>query len=61
MDFREDIWSAADLLRVALLIVLLLSGCSPRGPGHRAKVENEPGTSTGITVFGDARLGVAIN
>ena len=61
MDFREDIWSAAGLLRVMLVILLLVSGCSPRTPGHRAKVENKPGTSTSITVFGDARLGVAIN
>ncbi len=61
MEFREDIWSAADLLRVTLLILLLLSGCSPQGLGHSAKVENKPDTSTGITFFGDARLGVAIN
>jgi hypothetical protein len=51
------------LLATTLLAALLIvPGCSPRY-AHRegVGVDKEPGTSTGVTVFGDARLGVAVN
>jgi hypothetical protein len=40
----------------SLLALLLLSACSPQGA--RTAVESEPENPAGITVFGDARLGV---
>jgi len=46
-----------------LLGLLLLLACSPQEP-QRAEslgVDNPPGTSNGITVFGDARLGAVFD
>ena len=45
-----------------LLALLLLLACSPQEPQRVESlgVDNPPGTSSGITVFGDARLGAAI-
>jgi hypothetical protein len=50
------------LLATTLLALLIMSGCSPRD-AHKESVgvDKEPGTSTGVTVFGDARLGAAVN
>ena len=44
------------LLVSSLLALLLLSACSPEGA--RTAVKSEPENPAGITVFGDARLGV---
>ena len=47
----------------SLLALLLLLACSPQEP-QRAEslgVDNPPGTSSGITVFGDARLGAVFD
>jgi hypothetical protein len=43
-------------LLVSSLLALLLSACSPEGA--RTAVKSEPENPAGITVFGDARLGV---
>jgi hypothetical protein len=41
----------------------MLSGCAPRpSPGFEsAEADNNPGASTGVAVFGDARLGVVLD
>jgi hypothetical protein len=45
-----------------LLALLLLSSCAPEEPaGTERAVDNKPGTSTGITTFGDARLGAVFD
>ena len=44
------------LLARSLLALLVLSACSPQAA--EPAVESEPQNSAGITVFGDARLGV---
>jgi hypothetical protein len=45
-----------------LLALLLMSSCAPQEPaGTERAVDNEPSTSTGITTFGDARLGVVFD
>jgi hypothetical protein len=44
------------ILASSLLALLVLSACSPQGA--RTPVVSEPQSSAGITVFGDARLGV---
>ena len=51
-----------DFLATAVLILLTLSGCSQDSywPGTGGS-EQRPATATGVTVFGDARLGVVIN
>jgi len=48
-------------LAKTLLILLLIAGCSQQA-SYRSEsdADQRPGTSTGITVFGDARLGAAI-
>jgi hypothetical protein len=46
------------LLAITLLTLLLLAGCAPPADrAGRSAVESRPGTGTGITVFGDARIG----
>jgi hypothetical protein len=49
------------LLKATLLTLLVLSACAPRGSteAREVNVDSEPRISNGITVFGDARLGVA--
>ena len=49
-------------LAKTLLILLLISGCSQQASyrSESGDADQRPGTSTGITVFGDARLGAAI-
>jgi hypothetical protein len=45
-----------------LLALLLLPSCAPQVPaGTERAVDNKPSTSTGITTFGDARLGVVFD
>jgi len=46
-----------------LLTLLVLSGCAPRTPegAESVRVDNRHDVTIGVTVFGDARLGVAIN
>jgi hypothetical protein len=45
-----------------LLALLLISSCAPREPaGTERAADNKPGISTGITTFGDARLGVVFD
>jgi hypothetical protein len=44
------------LLACSLLALLVLAACSPRAAG--TAVESKPHNPAGITVFGDARLGV---
>jgi hypothetical protein len=43
-----------------LLTVLLLTACAPREPmeTRSTAADTRRGSSTGVTVFGDARLGV---
>jgi hypothetical protein len=39
-----------------------MSSCAPQEPaGIERVVDNKPGNSTGITTFGDARLGVVLD
>ncbi len=46
----------AHLLATTVLILLLVSGCAQRDSPQTEGVGDQPGT--GITFFGDARLGV---
>lgn len=49
----------ARLLTTTLLILLFVSGCAQREPRQAEGIGDQPGT--GITFFGDARLGVTFN
>jgi hypothetical protein len=51
------------LLAKTVLTLLVVSGCSPQvSPrAEGTSVDNKLGASTGVTVFGDARLGVTFN
>jgi hypothetical protein len=46
-----------------ILALLVLSGCVPQASerAESIRVDKRPGATTGVTVFGDARLGIAIN
>jgi hypothetical protein len=48
------------LLAKTLLTLLVLSSCSPQDfpRAEDGGSDNKPGASAGVTVFGDARLGV---
>jgi hypothetical protein len=51
------------LLAKTLLTLLVLSSCSPQD-SPRAEgtgFDNKPSASAGVTIFGDARLGVTFN
>jgi hypothetical protein len=56
---RIDGCSPLSHLRViAVVALLVLSACAPHASPAGGNTD-EPGPSTGITLFGDARLGVA--
>ena len=46
-----------------ILALLVLSGCAPQAPARAesVSVDSGPGATTGVTVFGDARIGVAFD
>ena len=50
-------------LVASMLLVVVLSACAPQTSTQATGtgVEGEPQNSTGITVFGDARLGVTFD
>jgi hypothetical protein len=47
------------LLPCSLLVLLVLAACSRQPAG--TPVESDPQSPAGITVFGDARLGVIVD
>jgi len=51
------------LLTQAVLALLALSSCSAQAPQATESVgaASKPGADTGVTVFGDARLGVVMD
>jgi hypothetical protein len=60
---RRSRHRAVSRLAGSLLTLLVLPACAPHVPerAESAGVDSEPGPTTGITVFGDARIGVAID
>jgi hypothetical protein len=52
--------AATPLFATALLALLIVSGCSAQGTDG-AGAEKKPGTAPGVTIFGDARLGVVLD
>lgn len=51
------------LLAGTFLTLLVLSGCAAHAPerAESVRTDSKPDTTTGVTVFGDARIGVAID
>ncbi len=59
MTLAEDTMTTPRLLATTLLALLIVSACAPRDPPRgSAGVDDRAGASAGVTVFGDARIGV---